>query len=207
MHVTALVFTKTIRLIDEKSNLTMDSNSSSQQHAMNEQNHSVNNDSEETQNKLHLITNTKKHFIFYIYNKTIAMKVLKSKNPSMDDIRNLDNELEVAKSIAHPAFRSSIERTNLESKEVLLLQFAPGIPTSQLEKVPVKDFLLMAREIASSLFAMHMNRLMHTNLNCSHVMFDVESKSIKIIGCGSSTSFDNKPKYLSNQDLLEKDLR
>ena len=32
-------------------------------------------------------------------------------------------------------------------------------------------------------------------------------KVLKIIGCGSSTSFDNKPKYLSNQDLLEKDLR
>ena len=171
--------------------------------------HHHNNNCKDKKFSIYVVTATRKHSIYCFSNSNEKkiLKVLESKKSSVNDIRNLDNELEVARSIVHPAFRSSIERTTFEGKEALILQFAPGIPTSKLEKVPVKDFLIMAREIASSLFAMHMNRLMHTNLNCSHIIFDVESKSIKIIGCFASTSFDNKPKYLSNQNLLEKHLR
>jgi len=156
---------------------------------------------------LHLITNTRKHLIYFSSEQKTVIKVLKSRTPLAKDIYNLDNEFKIAKSISHHAFRPSIQRTIFENKEALILQWCPGFSINQLESVTINDFLLIAREIVSSLLTMHRKQIMHMNLTSEHILFDPESKNINIIGCGSSISFNSKSKYMSNQELPENDLR
>ena len=153
------------------------------------------------------IFNENKHFIYFSTDQKTVIKVLKSSKSLAKDKENLDNEFKVAKLISHPAFRRSIKRTMIENREVLILQWCPGFPINQLENVTINDFLLIAREIVSSLLTMHIKQIMHMNLTSEHIIFDPESKNVKIIGCGSSTSFISKAKYISNQELLENDLR
>ena len=155
-----------------------------------------------------LIANTKKHFVYLIPSENTVLKILKSNNPTWKDVANLDNEFKISKRVLHPAFRSSIERKVVESKEAILLEWVPGTPISKIsEPVPVKEFLTIGREIVSSLLAMHMKRFIHHNLTSDHIIVDRESSSVKIIGCGSSTSFDSKKSYLTNHELLGNDLR
>ena len=45
------------------------------------------------------------------------------------------------------------------------------------------------------------------NLSCDHILFDPESKSVKVIGCGLSTTFNGKKSYVCSKELLERDLR
>ena len=45
------------------------------------------------------------------------------------------------------------------------------------------------------------------NLTCSHIIFNPESKSTTIIGCGSSMTFNSKANYITNRELQDKDLR
>ena len=138
----------------------------------------------------------------------IVLKILRSNNPTWKDVTNLDNELKVSKHILHPAFRSSIERKVVESKQALLLKWAPGTTVNDFaEPVGIKDFLTIGREIVSSLWAMHMKRFIHNNLSSDHVIFDKHSTSVKIIGCGSSTSFDSKKSYLTKHEIFGNDLR
>ena len=48
---------------------------------------------------------------------------------------------------------------------------------------------------------------MHMNLTFDHIIFNSSSNSVKLIGCGSSSHFNSKNHHISNQELLEKDLR
>ena len=155
-----------------------------------------------------LIANTKKHFIYLIPSVNTVSKILKSNNPTWKDVANLDNELKVSNHILHPAFRSSVERKIVKNKEALLLEWVPGTPISSvLELVSVKEFLTIGRKIVLSLLAMHMKRFIYHNLTSDHIIVDRESLSVKIIGCGSSTSFDSKKSYLTNHELLGNDSR
>ena len=156
---------------------------------------------------LQLITTTRKHLIYYCPTENVVIKVLNTEDPQVKDAGNLVNELKMAKSISHPSFRQSIERITFENKEALVLKWAPGIPISQVEKFTVNNFLSIAREIVSSLLAMHMKQIMHMNLSCSHIIFNPESKNVNIIGCGSAMSFSSKANYITNQELQDKDLR
>jgi len=48
---------------------------------------------------------------------------------------------------------------------------------------------------------------MHMNLTCDHIIINPTSKSVKLIGCGSSSHFNSKKHHISDQELLEKDFR
>jgi len=167
----------------------------------------INAQQEKSARDLRLIITTRKHFIYFCPNENIVIKVLRSTNALAKDAENLDNELQMIKCISHHSFRSSIERTTFENKQALVLKWVPGYPISQMGKVMVEDFLPIAREIVSSLLAMHMKQIMHINLTSSHIIFNPELKSINIIGCGSSMSFSSKANYITNGELLDKDLR
>ena len=71
-----------------------------------------------------------------------------------------------------------------------------------LKKFSVMEILGVAREIVSTLIALHEKKVMHLNLTCEHIILDdLDSNAVKIISCGSSTNFTSKENYMSNQDL------
>ena len=51
---------------------------------------------------------------------------------------------------------------------------------------------------------MHKNKICHLNLTSDHIILSPDLKSIKVIGCGSSSKFDVKVNI--NSKLLERDL-
>ena len=159
-----------------------------------------------------LVCTTKKHCIYCVTNafKKYALKVLLSNNKTLKDLNNLDKEYEVTKKALHPAYRSSVTRTIYQSNQALLLHWAPGYPISCINeqlRFGTKEFLCLGREIVSALLSMHMKQIMNRNLACDHMIYDPQSKSIKIIGLGSCTSFNNKKGCISNEELCQRDLR
>lgn len=68
-----------------------------------------------------------------------------------------------------------------------------------------KNFLVIAKEIVSSLIAMHEKNILHLNFNCNHILYKESAPGepcIKIIGCRLSSSNENK----ANRDLIKHDL-
>ena len=159
-----------------------------------------------------LVKSTKKHSIYRVSskskteNKIFALKVLTANNPRTEDIENLINELKVANELCCQAFRQVYMKTAYQNKKSILLEYVNGYPLNQIENLHKNpNCMAISREIVSGLLAMHMNKLCHMDLTSEHILYDPSSKSIKIIGCGSSTSFGSKRKY--NQKLSDKDLR
>lgn len=70
-----------------------------------------------------LVETTKKNFIYYDSSSNIAIKILRSNTPSLKDLKKLDNEFHVGKTISHPAFRSSIKRCVMYGKQALYLEW------------------------------------------------------------------------------------
>ena len=153
-----------------------------------------------------VVIETKRHNI-YCLDTPNGLKALKTTNENNPTIQNnsLDNELKIGSDIAFHAFRKSYAITSYQNKKALILEWANGEPLSDIQKLPIPRFLKVAREIVSCLLAMHCNKKCHLNLTCDHIILDAESKTVKIIGCGSSSSFCNKQRHCPK--LLEKDLR
>ena len=156
------------------------------------------------------IKKTKKHLIYHDPIKNIAIKLLRSEHPEVRNIENLENEFNLPEKVLHPALRNSMEKRIYQSRKALTLEWAQGYPLSEINNANnfnVKDFLVVAREVVSALLAMHSQQIMHMNLTCDHIIVNPESNSVKIIGCGSSSSFNTTTHYISNRDLSDKDLR
>ena len=156
---------------------------------------------------IRLVTTTRRHNIYCVHTSdgVRALKTTVTEDPTIDDEINLDNELKMGKQMSCHGLRTSYARSTYQNKKALLLEWANGNPLSEIAKFNVSDFFKVAREITSSLLAMHSKKICHLDLTCDHIIFNSVSNSIKIIGCGSSSTFCNKLSY--NPKLSERDLR
>jgi len=160
-------------------------------------------DSPSHRQSLILIEKTRKYDIYYFPCPIsslgkIALKVLRKELPTTNDLQKMNNELKVSKKIFHPAFRKFIAKTTYENKPALLLEWAEGEPIGRVRKFDVlRNFLLISREIVSTLVAMHSSNVMHMRLSCEHIIFDSNSNSVKIIGSSSSSSFSSESAHVS----------
>ena len=166
---------------------------------------------EETEESFHLINlvkTTKTHNIYCVHTSdgARALKTSVADNPRIEHAQNLDNELKVGYQISHHTVRKSYSATTYQGKKALLLEWVDGIPLSHVTKLAIPDFFKIAREIILSLLSMHSNGICHLNLTSDHIIFNSESNSTKIIGCGSSSSVCSKVRS-HNPKLLERDLR
>ena len=179
---------------------------------------------------LTLIKSTKKHDIYFVNikvnNSNLLLKVLKQElnnNDNNNDKKYLDNELSIGQQMNHPSFRSSLSSisttTIFDNRHALILEYVKGNPIDNTTinfTTNIKEFLIIAREITSSLLHLHAHyNSMHLNLSCDHILHDPEESSsssgpggsIKIIGYSSAANFSsNKTRsYITtnNKELFE----
>jgi len=154
---------------------------------------------------IRLVRQTRENDIYYFPSPLgkIALKVLRKEFPLHKDLQKNNNELAVSKLISHPVFRKSIVKTTYENKQALLLKWAEGNPISQFSKFEVRKFLVIGREIVSTIVAMHSSHVMHMSLSCEHIIYDPSSNSVKIIGSSSSSSFSSERSYVSRLDNVD----
>ena len=155
------------------------------------------------------IITTKKYQIFRV-STPAGIRVLKLLRPESFCDRNinaLDNELEVSNKVSHHSLRKCFAKTTYQGRKSLLLEWVPGIPICDVGKLNIPNFLKVARDIVSILLKLHDNNIFHMNLSCDHILFNPESKSVTVIGCGLSTTFSSKKSYVCSNELLERDLR
>ena len=159
---------------------------------------------------IQLVKRTRKHCIYRDYKNNSAIKVLASVTPSIRELEHLENELNSTKLIKHPSIRRSLSKNIFDSRKALTMEWIEGRTLSEIYKrykFSIKEFLEIAREIVSVLVAMHKEHIMHMNLTCDHIIVNPKSRSVKLIGFGSSSNFNSKRHHISNQELFEKDLR
>ena len=158
---------------------------------------------------LQLVENTKMHNIYIIptHNKSFVLKVLNEENVSS---KRLADELNVSQNVQHPAMRRVFDQTLYQNKSALVLEWFDGHPIADsynTETFTTKDFLSISREIMSCMLAIHSKNMAHLNLTSDHILFNPETKTVKIIGYGSSTECASNRRFISNQELIDMDLR
>ena len=122
--------------------------------------------------------------------ESIAIKVMTSSDEQ--DEKRIKNEFDVCNKIQHVGLRKALSQRNFNGKQALLLEWVEGNTIKECEKFAVKQFLQVAREIVSTLSTLHSKNIMHGNLTPENIIFDHESKTVKIIGLSLSSKFDGK---------------
>ena len=116
----------------------------------------------------------------------------------------LDNELEIVKNVCHPGMRKPLQRTTFEGKSALMLEWKQGETIKDIGKLHIKDFLQIAREIASALVAFHSSYVIHNSVTTDHIIVDRNKNTAILIGfsnyfvCGLHSCFVKKSDYPSN---------
>ena len=161
-----------------------------------------------------IIATTKKHCLYHVSTPHgyRVLKVLKSRSPRSKDIENLINELTIVDKVEHHAFRQSFARTTYRNRHAIMLEWIEGHPVSDITESTafnVLIFLTIAKDLVSALMAMHAKQNSHMNLNCEHILVinrETAYPTIKIIACGSSSSYNKDKLYISNRELLSANL-
>jgi len=141
-----------------------------------------------------LVFTSEKSSVFHAFHSTgvVALKILNNANPLTKDAEELENEFKITKNISHPGIRKCLKRAVFDKKQALVLEWVDGKTIKQYGKCNVKNFLWIAREIASALAALHSEYIMHNHLTADNIMVNESDKSIKIIDFGKSAKFYTK---------------
>ena len=147
------------------------------------------------------------HFTIYRISKdgsNYALKVL-NKTPDGNNAQSLENEINATQHFIHPDVRKFIEKTTYESKPALTLEWFDGLPVEEIGKFKIEEFMIVARQIASAIDALHSKNINHLNITTANILVNMQKRSVKIIGFTSSTKYETIKYTNGNQKRLEKD--
>jgi len=164
--------------------------------------------SSEAIGKALLISESKNAEIYcipYLHGKA-AVKVLKNQAENNSHSKRLLSEHKITEGIPHPGIRRAIAGTYFKGKEALLLEWFDGKTVKDIGKLTIKRFLVIAREIVSTMVALHEHGVMHKNINTENIMVDLETATVKIIGNSICSRFYEKNESLGNLERLQGDL-
>ncbi len=133
------------------------------------------------------------------------MVVLKTINASLysdnQKIVRLKNESKLLPQVNSNFVVKAIDYVSIEENDFFVMEFCEGIPLSKYiynHKISVEHFLNIAVQIVSGLADIHIKGIIHNDINPSNIIYNKETKSIKIIdlGIGSEFSYENPEEIL-----------
>jgi histidine kinase len=139
------------------------------------------------------------------YNIPIIVKILKSDEPSIQQITHLNNEYEVLKNQQIVGARLVLERIKISSKPALVLPYFEGdIARLIFQKIPfsIKNFLKIAIQISEIIGNIHQNKIIHCDINNNNILINPKNLEVQIIDFGISSKIDIKAPEL-NSNLLQ----
>ena len=139
--------------------------------------------------------------------QSVILKVLKQDYPTPSELTRYKQEYEITRHLANA--KGVIQSYNLHSYKntlaILLEDFGAKSLKDilQFQTFSIVDFLTITIEICEILGQIHINNVIHKDINPSNIVCNLETRQIKIIDFGISTLFSRENPTLKNPDMLE----
>ena len=124
--------------------------------------------------------------------QNIAIKVIANKDNQDQGAKRIKDEFDVCSKIQHVGLRKALFQKIINGKQAILLEWVEGKTITECGKFSVKQFLRVARDIVSTLTALHSEKIIHGNLTTDNIIFDSQTKTVKIIGLSSYIKINEK---------------
>ncbi|MHB8126839.1 MAG: protein kinase domain-containing protein [Desulfitobacteriaceae bacterium] len=148
--------------------------------------------------------------VFQAYNtKTKEKLMIKTLNKGLYDmisLSKLKNEYKLLKKVQSEYVVKAYEFSNVENRFSIVIEDFGGISLAQYIKtkqIDLKEFLEIALEITQCLEHIHKNQVIHKDINPSNIIYNPDTKVIKMIDFGISSDFSFETMQVLNPNRLE----
>ncbi|WP_237396670.1 AAA family ATPase [Okeania sp. KiyG1] len=139
--------------------------------------------------------------------QSVILKFLNQEYPTSEQIRRYKQEYHLTCQLDSPSIIKAYSLEKYQRSYAIALEDFGGISLKQwLEKcqeLSVEEFLFLAIAITESLGEIHKLHIIHKDINPSNIVFNPETKELKIIDFGISTKLSRENPTLKNPNVLE----
>lgn len=139
--------------------------------------------------------------------QAVILKILKENYPTPSELNRYKQEYEITRSLNVQGVIKTYDLQRYENSLVMLLEDFGGESLKLLmgnqRQFDLPEFLSIAIKITESLAAIHTANIIHKDINPSNIVYNPETKQLKIIDFGISTSLARENQRVDNLDRLE----
>ncbi|MDF0555377.1 AAA family ATPase [Kamptonema sp. UHCC 0994] len=141
--------------------------------------------------------------------QSMIVKILVKDYPTPSELTRYKQEYEILRSLNLLKAEGVIEAYGLRQYQNSLAMFLEDIGGKSLKFIlserqfTLEEFLTIAIKIAKSLDAIHNANVIHKDINPSNIIYNSETKQLKIIDFGISTNLSEENQEVSNPNQLE----
>lgn len=145
--------------------------------------------------------------IFTQNQQPIVLKVLKEDYPSPAQMTRYKQEYEITRSLTIEGVIQAYELRKRGNTLAMFLEDFGGESLSQIlsqsQSFTLLEFLTLAIRLCEILEAIHSANIIHKDINPSNIVFNSQTKQLKIIDFGIATAFTRENPTIKNPDVLE----
>lgn len=141
-------------------------------------------------------------------NNRVILKTPSSQYPSPNSIQKLHREFEILNKMncEHVVQTNSLIHNDVDKFYALEFDDINAITLAeylQTHSPTLDDLLAIAEQIASALFTIHQNNIIHKNINPNNIIIVPETRLIKLIDFSIASKLSRETPYVTNPNLLE----
>ncbi|HBB34966.1 MAG TPA: hypothetical protein DDZ80_19765 [Cyanobacteria bacterium UBA8803] len=138
--------------------------------------------------------------------KPVILKLLKENYPTPQELTRYKQEYEITRSLNLDGIVRAYGLQKYQNTLVMFLEDFGGESLRILmnqQKFSLKEFLVIAIQAAETLGNIHAAHIIHKDINPSNIVFNPQTKQLKIIDFGISTVLSRENPTLKNVNILE----
>ncbi|WP_373525603.1 AAA family ATPase [Nostoc sp.] len=136
----------------------------------------------------------------------VILKTLRDTYPSPERIACYQREYDIIHNLHLRGVVQVYALENYQQRPVLVLEDFGGSSLAQLQlagKIELEQFLELGISIVESLGEIHAANIIHKDINPSNIVFNSDTKQVKIIDFGISTVLSRETQSFKNPNVLE----
>ncbi len=140
-------------------------------------------------------------------NQPVVLKFLNQEYPTTEQIRRYKQEYHLTCQLDSDGIAKAYSLEEWQRSYAIVLEDFDGISLKQWlkerEKLSLEEFLFLAISTSESLGEIHAVNIIHKDINPANIVFNPETKELKIIDFGISTQLSRENPTLKNPNVLE----
>ncbi|MBD1935989.1 ATP-binding sensor histidine kinase [Microcoleus sp. FACHB-68] len=137
---------------------------------------------------------------------SVIVKTLKAEYPTLEALTRLRHEYKILEPLNIEGIVKPYSLENYQNGLALILEDFSGASLKNLlalQKIPSKDFLKIAIQLASILSDLHKNHIIHKDIKPHNIIINKQLDQVKIIDFSIATHLSAESPQLSNPSFLE----
>ena len=139
-------------------------------------------------------------------NLPVILKVLRQNYPTPTQLTRYKQEYQITHNLALEGVVKAYSLENYQNTLVIIFEDFGGESLRILleqQQLTLKEFLQMALTITEALGKVHAANIIHKDINPANIVYNPNTKNLKIIDFGISTRLNQENQTLKNPNLLE----